>query len=243
MLFIIFLTIFVFSGYKIIEYVIQTNQYESLKTQLIDKAVSEVPDNQQTNNEEQTETNQLPITVDFSVLQQENKDIVAWIYSEDTPINYPIVQSDDNAFYLRKLINGEYNIAGSIFMDFRNDSNMTDNNTIIYGHNMQNDTMFGTLQDYKQQEYYEAHPTMYLFTPKTQYEIELFAGYTIPVESDIYDMAIMGKEDIQQAMSNSDFKSDAIVTEEDKIVTLSTCAYEYEGARYIVMGVLREVLA
>ena len=127
-------------------------------------------------------------------------------------------------------------------MDFRNDPNMSDNNTIIYGHNMQNDTMFGTLQDYKKQEYYDEHKIMYLFTSDKQYKIELFAGYTIPVESDIYDMAKLDQEDIEEAMRKSDFKSDVIVSAEDKIITLSTCAYEYEGARYIVMGMLHEVI-
>ena len=236
------LIIFIFSAYKIIDYILQGKKQESLQGELIDKAISEVSINNEQSQEDETNNIVLPISVDFSVLQQENEDIVAWIYSENTPINYPVVQSDDNVFYLRKMINGEYNIAGSIFMDFRNDPNMSDNNTIIYGHNMQNDTMFGTLQDYKKQEYYDEHKIMYLFTPDKQYKIELFAGYTIPVESDIYDMAKFDQEDIEEAMRKSDFKSDVIVSAEDKIITLSTCAYEYEGARYIVMGMLHEVI-
>ena len=236
------LIIFIFSAYKIIDYILQGKKQESLQGELIDKAISEVSINNEQSQEDETNNIVLPISVDFSVLQQENEDIVAWIYSENTPINYPVVQSDDNVFYLRKMINGEYNIAGTIFMDFRNDPNMSDNNTIIYGHNMQNDTMFGTLQDYKKQEYYDEHKIMYLFTPDKQYKIELFAGYTIPVESDIYDMAKFDQEDIEEAMRKSDFKSDVIVSAEDKIITLSTCAYEYEGARYIVMGMLHEVI-
>lgn len=236
------LIIFIFSAYKVIDYILQGKKQESLQGELIDKAISEVSINNEQSQEDETNNIVLPISVDFSVLQQENEDIVAWIYSENTPINYPVVQSDDNVFYLRKMINGEYNIAGTIFMDFRNDPNMSDNNTIIYGHNMQNDTMFGTLQDYKKQEYYDEHKIMYLFTSDKQYKIELFAGYTIPVESDIYDMAKLDQEDIEEAMRKSDFKSDVIVSAEDKIITLSTCAYEYEGARYIVMGMLHEVI-
>ena len=83
--------------------------------------------------------------VDFSLLKQENEDIVGWIYCEGTPISYPVVQSGDNQYYLHRLINGEYNIAGSIFMDYRNNAELEDNNTIIYGHNMKNNTMFGYL--------------------------------------------------------------------------------------------------
>ena len=174
-------------------------------------------------------------------MQKENEDIVAWIYSENTPINYPIVQSNDNSYYLRRLINGEYNVAGTIFMDFRNNPNMEDNNTIIYGHNMKNDIMFGTLQNYEDQSYYDKHKSMYLFTAKKQYIIELVAVYTLPVDSDIYNMVTIDQNNITEAMSKSDFKSDVIIQEEEKCVTLSTCYYEYDGARYVVIGALRQI--
>ena len=235
------LAIFVFSAYKIINYALEKQEYETLQGELINIAVSEIPINSELNEENDENEILLPITVDFSVLKQENEDIVAWIYSENTPINYPVVQSTDNEFYLRKLINGKYNIAGSIFMDYRNNSNMEDNNTIIYGHNMQNNTMFGTLQEYKKQEYYDEHKIMYLFTPEEQYTIELFAGYTISVKSDIYDMSTITQEDIEEAINNSDFESNVIIKPGDKFVTLSTCAYEYDGARYIVIGVLHKI--
>ena len=235
------LAVFIFSAYKIIDYIFQEKEYEALQGELINKAVSEVQINQEEQKEEKYLERRLPITVDFSVLQKENEDIVAWIYSENTPINYPIVQSNDNSYYLRRLINGEYNVAGTIFMDFRNNPNMEDNNTIIYGHNMKNDIMFGTLQNYEDQSYYDEHKSMYLFTAKKQYIIELVAGYTLPVESDIYNMVTIDQNNITEAMSKSDFKSDVIIQEEEKFVTLSTCSYEYDGARYVVIGALRQI--
>ena len=82
---------------------------------------------------------------------------------------------------------------------------------------------------------------MYYFTPEKNYKIELILGCTISVDSDIYNMSIIDYNKIEKLINNSDFKSDVEINEKDKFMTLSTCAYEYDGARYIVMGVLREI--
>ena len=238
-LLVICLCVFIFSAYNIYKYLSEENANKKLNNELMEKAIIETPNDNNDNTQENEDI--LPISVDFSVLKQENEDIVGWLYLEDSPINYPVVQSYDNDYYLRRLVNGEYNIAGSLFMDYRNDSNLEDNNTIIYGHNMKNNTMFGSLQEYKNQNYYDNHKVMYYFTPEKNYIIELFTGYTISVESDIYDLSIIDSSKLEELISKSDFESNAKVTKEDKIITLSTCAYEYDGARYIVMGVLKEI--
>ena len=238
-LLVICLCVFIFSAYNIYKYLSEENANKKLNNELMEKAIIETPNDNNDNTQENEDI--LPISVDFSVLKQENEDIVGWLYLEDSPINYPVVQSNDNDYYLRRLVNGEYNIAGSLFMDYRNDSNLEDNNTIIYGHNMKNNTMFGSLQEYKNQNYYDNHKVMYYFTPGKNYIIELFTGYTISVESDIYDLSIIDSSKLEELISKSDFESNTKVTEEDKIITLSTCAYEYDGARYVVMGVLKEI--
>lgn len=238
-LLVICLCVFIFSAYNIYKYLSEENANKKLNNELMEKAIIETPNDNNDNTQENEDI--LPISVDFSVLKQENEDIVGWLYLEDSPINYPVVQSYDNDYYLRRLVNGEYNIAGSLFMDYRNDSNLEDNNTIIYGHNMKNNTMFGSLQEYKNQNYYDNHKVMYYFTPEKNYIIELFTGYTISVESDIYDLSIIDSSKLEELISKSDFESNTKVTEEDKIITLSTCAYEYDGARYVVMGVLKEI--
>ena len=238
-LLVICLCVFIFSAYNIYKYLSEENANKKLNNELMEKAIIETPNDNNDNTQENEDI--LPISVDFSVLKQENEDIVGWLYLEDSPINYPVVQSNDNDYYLRRLVNGEYNIAGSLFMDYRNDSNLEDNNTIIYGHNMKNNTMFGSLQEYKNQNYYDNHKVMYYFTPEKNYIIELFTGYTISVESDIYDLSIIDSSKLEELISKSDFESNTKVTEEDKIITLSTCAYEYDGARYVVMGVLKEI--
>lgn len=238
-LLVICLCVFIFSAYNIYKYLSEENANKKLNNELMEKAIIETPNDNNDNTQENEDI--LPISVDFSVLKQENEDIVGWLYLEDSPINYPVVQSYDNDYYLRRLVNGEYNIAGSLFMDYRNDSNLEDNNTIIYGHNMKNNTMFGSLQEYKNQNYYDNHKVMYYFTPEKNYIIELFTGYTISVESDIYDLSVIDSSKLEELISKSDFESNTKVTEEDKIITLSTCAYEYDGARYVVMGVLKEI--
>ena len=126
-------------------------------------------------------------------------------------------------------------------MDYRNNSNFTDNSTIIYGHNMKNNTMFGILENYKKQEYYDKHKTIYLFTPEYNYIIRLFAGFTTSTESDIYNLSEMNQDRKNEIIKQSDFKSDVTVEEIDKVVILSTCSYDYENARYIVIGDLNKI--
>lgn len=230
------LVIFIYSAYNIYKYIKEENTNKKLKNELIEDVITEVPSTELTINEEK-----IPISVDFSTLKEKNQDIVGWIYSKDTPINYPVVQAKDNQYYLHRLINGEYNASGSIFMDYRNNPNLEDNNTIIYGHNMKSDEMFGTLQNYKNQEYYENHKIIYYFTQEKSYEIKLVAGYTASLEDDIYNLNEINQEQKEKLLQKSDFKSDVNINQNDKLITLSTCSYEYEDARYILIGILDEI--
>ena len=230
------LVIFIYSAYNIYNYIKEENANKKLKNELIEDVITEVPSTELTKNEEK-----IPISVDFSTLKEKNQDIVGWIYSKDTPINYPVVQAKDNQYYLHRLINGEYNASGSIFMDYRNNPNLEDNNTIIYGHNMKSDEMFGTLQNYKNQEYYENHKIIYYFTQEKSYEIKLIAGYTASLEDDIYNLNEINQEQKEKLLQKSDFKSDVNINQNDKLITLSTCSYEYEDARYILIGILYEI--
>ena len=244
-LLIISITIFIFSSYKIIMYLIDANTNKKLNENLIEEAIipNEKKDTIEDKNNEINEMNDIntPFTVDFSVLQQQNKDVVGWIYLKNSPINFPVLQSKDNDYYLRRLITGKYNRAGSIFMDYRNNKNITDKNTIIYGHNMKNDTMFGTLTKYRKQDYYNNHKIIYLFTPEKNYEVKIFSGFTESVDSEIYNLNNMNQDKINELIKKSDFKTQIEVNEDSKILTMSTCAYEYNGARYIVMGILEEI--
>lgn len=237
-----FLIIFLLSAYKIGKYFFEENKNSSINNELIEKAVSKVPSHVEENSEVVEDNNLLPISIDFDYLKKRNRDIVGWIYSEDTPINYPVLQSKDNDYYLHRLVDGTYNPSGSIFMDYKNKSDLSDTITTIYGHNMRSSSMFGTFEKYKDQNYYEDHKIMYYFTEKTEYTIELFSHITVSSDSYIYNLKKMDQKELDRLIKKSNFKSDVTVTEDDKIIMLSTCSYEYEQARYILLGVLREIV-
>lgn len=176
-----------------------------------------------------------PIAIDFEQLLTQYPDVVGWLYCEGTPINYPVMQSDDNDYYLRRLPDGTYNTAGSLFADYRCGEIGETNNYIIYGHNMKNGTMFSSLTKYKSQSYYDEHPVMYLYTPNGDYRIELIAGFVSKPTGDVYS-ANQTSEQIDNYCSLSTFRSVVAPCSEDSYITLSTCSYEYENARYVIIG-------
>lgn len=178
--------------------------------------------------------------VDFSSLRAVNPDVVAWLYCEDTPINYPVVQGEDNTYYLNHLFDGTWNSAGCLFLDYRNTGNFADQNSIIYGHNMKNKTMFSVLMEYKEQAFYEEHPTMLLITPDKCYTVELFAGYIAATKDNAWQISFYDenefKEWVHSVREKSTFESNVTVSPTDKFLTLSTCSYEFSNARYVVVG-------
>ena len=190
-------------------------------------------------------SNQPWIQVNFDALKQENDDIVAWLYCPGTPVNYPVVQAEDNEYYLRRLVNGEANTAGTLFLDCRNWSDFSDQNSVIHGHHMKNNTMFGTLDDYSKQSYYEKHPVWQLLTPEKEYMVELIAGYVTNDASSAYQFGISVDEKVdflEESIRLSDFRANVDWEKDDLLVTFSTCSYEYDAARYVVIGILKEVI-
>lgn len=179
-------------------------------------------------------------SIDFEHLMAKYPDVVGWLYCEGTPINYPVMQSDDNNYYLRRLPDGTYNIAGSLFADYRCGEIGKTNNYIIYGHNMKNGTMFSSLTKYKSQSYYDEHQVLFLFTPDANYKIELIAGFVSKPTGTVYN-AEQTYEQVLQYCSQSTFHADVIPHKEGTYITLSTCSYEYENARYVVIGTLEEI--
>lgn len=180
-------------------------------------------------------------SVDFNSLLERNKDVVGWLYVEDTPINYPIVQASDNNYYLRRLLDGSYNIAGSIFMDYKNSPDVTDLNTIVYGHNLKNGTMFSNLKDYGSQEYYENHPVMHLLTPQGSHVIQLIGGYQTNIYSNIYK-TLKTEEELfdlyDEIIKLSTFKANISLNQGDRLITLSTCSEGGDESRYVLIGII-----
>lgn len=234
---IILLGIFVYCIYNITKYLSNSKKNEKLTDELKNIAVKEITQ------DKKAENNEIPIDVDFDKLNENNDNIKAWIYMEDSIINYPIIKGNDNSFYLNHSIDGKYNPNGSLFIDFRNSDNFENMVTYIYGHHMKNNTMFGNLEFFKDQEYYDKHKEMYLFTKDINYKIEIFAGFTTADGSKIYNYIGSNSNDeiVKYAKNNSNFKANVDISSKDKIIVLSTCSYDYENARYVLFGKLRNI--
>lgn len=182
--------------------------------------------------------------IDFPTLWQTCPDVVGWIRIEDTVIDYPIVLGEDNDFYLEHLPDGTSNKAGSIMMDEANSGKFLEAVNILHGHHMRNDTMFGRLDDYAKEKFYQAHAVIQLFTPAGDYDVAVFAactvnGYTFGYPTFFEDEAAF-MQFIRKAVSATPYETEIEVEYGDRILLLSTCAYSYSGARYVVMGKILE---
>ena len=183
--------------------------------------------------------------IDHEKLAEINGDYACWIYAAGTKIDYPVVQTENNTYYLDHLFSKARNAAGTLFIDYRNLPDFQDPNTLIYGHHMRNNTMLGSLTDYYDPGFFDAHPFMLLVTPKEIAVVQLFAAYVTDGDDHCYDMALSDEDDmryfVERAKRKSDFDSGVEVDVYDRLVTLSTCAYVFDGARYVAIGRLEPV--
>ena len=180
--------------------------------------------------------------IDFTELRKLSEGAIAWLYSPNTAIDYPVMQSVDYSYYVDHLPNGTRNANGSLFLDFNCAPDFSGELTVIYGHNMKSGKMFGSLTGYKRQEYYDKHPYMYLYTEHGNYRIDLLYGCVIAA-GQWRDRAFMYAENLSALLAfaeyNTTFTSSVKYSEGEKVIVLSTCSYEFDDARYIVIGVLR----
>ena len=152
-----------------------------------------------------------------------------------------MVQGTDNDYYINHLFDGSWNRAGAIFLDYRNSADFSDPHSIVYGHHLINDTMFSALEGYKEQWFYDAHPTAQVITPEGVYTLHFFAGYVADTSTDAWRLDVSGEEMTQwldAAIRRSWFRADRYPAPGDRIVTLSTCSYEFEDARFVLLGFL-----
>lgn len=181
--------------------------------------------------------------IDFAALQAINPDAVAWIYSPGTVIDYPVMAAADYGWYLTHLPDGTYNVNGTPFLDYNNPADFSGRLNIIYAHNMNSGKMFAELVEYKKQAYFDEHPYMYLYTSNTgNYRIDLLYGCVVDA-GEWRDRAFMYEINLPSLLAyaayNTTFTSPVEYTETDRFVVLSTCSYEFDDARYVVIGVLR----
>lgn len=227
------------------EYQKGIKEYENLeKFVSVENVEKDVAQKQEEVVEETVEESKIPVSieVEYEQLKGINNDFVGWLFYEPLEISYPVVRGNDNDYYLNRTFENEKNNAGAIFMDFLNRKDYTDYNTIIYGHNMRNGTMFGTLKSLlNDQETIKENPYFYIFTEEKAYMYEIFAVYLTTANSKTYDLIDSEesrKELLEFIKETTVYQSDKEVTIDDRIVTLSTCHGLHSNNRTVVHGVL-----
>ncbi len=181
--------------------------------------------------------------VDWKALKKVNPDVQGWLYQKGTVINYPVVQGTDNDTYLHTRFDKQWSGGGTLFVDCRMEKDFKGFNSIIYGHHMKDGSMFRSIRGYtKEDGYYDKHKTLELATPHGNYHLVVFSAFiTKATDEDTYKMTYDEAEKqayINRAWEQSELpitRDSVDVTKNDRLVTLSTCAYDYEEARYIVM--------
>ncbi len=183
------------------------------------------------------------LLIDFDALLEQNPDTVGWIDFPGQDVSYPIVQGDDNDHYLYYTFNGTRNALGSIFLDVRNSGMMSDGNTIIYGHNMKNGSMFGFLKKYQEKEHYEKYPYFDIYVPEGVYRCRIVSAGKILVETENYRLNFTDGQDRQDYIDRIRKTSGYEISWEDEekpLVLLSTCTGSDHSYRFVVLAQAEE---
>ena len=181
------------------------------------------------------------LEVDFASLIKKNQDTVAWLYVGSCDISYPVVQGEDNDYYMNTTFEGNRNSSGAIIMDYRDDKYLRDWNTFIYGHNMKNGSMFGSLKKIlKDETLVEQEPYIYVFLPGWIYRYQIFSYYKDSPDSKMYwtaDSLQEYRQYIRDALALSVKDLDVETSEDNNMITLVTCSGTGEGKmRFFVHG-------
>ena len=186
--------------------------------------------------------------IDFPSLQKNNADIIAWIEVPGTVINYPILQSGNDRpenFYLDHDENGKYKYAGSIYIQQMNRADFTHPNTVMYGHNMKNGSMFAALHKFRNKDFFDENQYMYVYTPGHILKYRIYSAYVYDNRHILNSFDFSDDEEYQAYLDQSlnpksmtrQVREGVTVTTKDRIITLSTCTSN-DRERYLVQGVL-----
>ena len=226
--------------------------YYTWGTMQLQKAASNVTDpivpDQSASTSEQTKVSN---PVDFDSLTAQNADTIGWISVPNTNVNYPVMKSStDDSYYLQHNFNGEYDIAGAIYMELQNSSSFLDSVTVLYGHCISGDSMFTTLHYFEDTTFFNNHPTFYIYTPGHILTYTIVSSYQAD-DSHILNTHKFSDQQVllnyfasvqhpDALVQNSRSTADTTLTATSKIVQLSTCMTNdiYDNRRYIVTGVL-----
>ena len=213
----------IFSGYKIFTWWQENKKSEEILNDISGKVILQDIEDEDRNSIKK-------YVIDFEGLKEKNIDTVAWIKVENTNIEYPVVKANDNNYYLTKSFDKSYNSAGWVFMDYRNKTDGTDKNTVIYGHNRKDKSMFGTLKNVFTEGWYNNEQNKFItYITENEYSIyEIFSAYRIEEEDYYITTDFKNDEEYEQFLKkikSRSFKNFNVdVTNDDQILTLSTCS-------------------
>ena len=269
LLMLIALVVFLFSGYTLYgyykEYKKGTDEYDNLESNFaIEVEENETEDFDALESDEALQSitgrevatvweNDREVTIptmknpiDFAELKSVNEDIVGWLRIRALDISYPVVQGEDNDYYLHRTFEGVDNFAGCLFVNCDNEPDLTDQNTIIYGHNMKNGSMFGKLKKFQEEETFNKSKFFWIFTEDFIYQYRIFSAMTVNKIGINYQTFFLENE--FQEFKDAAFRNSVVensnvsLSYEDRIVTLSTCTGD-DSTRFVVMGKLAQVYA
>lgn len=176
----------------------------------------------------------------FAELQEINPDVFGWLNVYGTNIDYPLVQGEDNSKYVSTNVDGEYSLVGSLFLDCRNRKDFSDFNSIIYGHHMAEDQMFGDIGDFQEKAFFDSHQYGTLFYGGKTWGLEFFAFLEADAYDEIYSPQGEGQESRQAYLNHirdlALYTRDVSVSVEDHLVLLSTCTSDVTNGRHLLAG-------
>ena len=210
------------------------NDIDDLRSEVV-RDVSEISENLPEN------------PIDFDTLKKRNDDIYGWIEIPNTQINYPVVQSweEDDSFYLNHNADKQYDINGSIYTEKLNTLSFTDPNTLIYGHDMLDGSMFQNLHKFRNKKFFDENQYIYIYTEGHILKYKIFAAYKSDNKHILNSYDFSDKEVYAEYLKNAQNPKslevntrDCSLTTDDRIITLSTCIGNEKNYRYLVQGVL-----
>lgn len=257
---VILVGVFVYSGYRLLNKMGEYKQIEDAYEGIAELVVQAVPTTQRDEPEEPSDSLpaesrpgqsereweepdtgndnpydgiSVPIVVDFETLCKINPDIVGWIYCEGTVINYPVLKGKDNDTYLYHQYDGTYSSGGSIFMDYRCKDDLSGDYTVIYGHNMLADSMFNCLDYFRDEDYLREHSRFFYLTPSGKnYCLEVACVNLTAYKDDLRLFELRDDErNLELIRSEAEADTGIELTNEDQLVLLATCTYDFKDAK------------
>lgn len=184
----------------------------------------------------------------FEELLKINGDVCAWLTLDNTGVDYPVVQGETNLTYINRDVYGDFALAGSIYLDSRNENGFSENYSLLYGHHMENGSMFGDLHLYKEKEFFEKNKTGTLILPEKTYALEIFACLLVNASDEVIFEPERWRADTEKLISYAEERAENVRREaveckdggqNPKILALSTCSSEFTDARTVVLAVMK----